>query len=156
MQKGRLLWAAVMCAVAVTVLMGYTEAGALRAADTAEPPPQALSLPELPPAAPPELPAPEEPEPAAPSLWMTVVDAGGGVLYVTGADGAAPVEAAVNERGEAAFFLPPGRYTLADEAGRAGAFTLAENAAILDAAGDARTDGELLYLGPPPEGSSLP
>ena len=143
MKHGRLLWAAVMAALSVTLLAGYTAAGELWALGH-----QAEPLPVFPPMQ-------VEPVPVrfaasgAELLQIVVRDEAAspaGRVILSG-DGIAERPAAPNRLGEYLMQLPAGgSYTLLADDGRAVTFFLEDNAAVSNVTGDGWTDGEILYL----------
>ena len=145
MGHGRLLWAAVMVTASVTILAGYTAAGALL-------PPQAGQRAQAAAAAASELSsaAVTSPEKPADALMVTVRDdtgASGRKVVVSNAVGTKLCLEAPNRLGELRLELSPEQsYTLTSEDGLSTTFYLEANGAVTNVTGDGWSDGELLHL----------
>ena len=141
MGHGRLLWAAVMSAAAVTILGGYTAAGALLAQPEATAAVENAVLETV------STPAPEIP---ADALMVTVLDdtgAEGRKVVVRDAQGQALRLEAPNHLDEIRLELSPGQsYTLTSDDGLSTTFFLEANGSVTNVTGDGWSDGEQLHL----------
>lgn len=143
MKRGRLLWAAVMATVAITLLAGYTAAVELQLLGLLQPDlPSFLPLQV-------ETAAPRATEAAKP-LQVTVRDEGESPargMIVRSASGICLQTTSPNQLGEYLLQLSPGRsYTLEADDGRTVTFFLEDNASVSNVTGDGWTDGEILHL----------
>ena len=152
MRHGRLLWAAVMCTAAITVLAGYTAAGEPRWTEPVWNGGRAPALLQTEPQAA-EAETPPEPDQETPpegALQMTVRDeteAVGRKLILTDEDGARICLTAPNRQREYVLEILPGRtYTLTAMDGMAVTFYLEENASVTNVTGNGWSDGEILHL----------
>ena len=144
MGHGRLLWAAVMSAAAVTILGGYTAASALLAQ-----PPAPAAVADVTDAVPETAPTPV-PETPADALMVTVVDdtgVKGRKVVVHDEQGQALRLEAPNHLEEIRLELSPDNlYTLTSDDGLSTTFYLEANGSVTNVTGDGWSDGERLHL----------